>query len=103
MTPATAKLIDVARHLAWMPLANMGHASLRYRERRDAHHLVVSLLPTARRRRTGDPVLDALLAAIRRVAGCTFSNRYGRPYADRRQAMLELRGCLVVWDQDRAA
>jgi hypothetical protein len=45
------------------------------------------------------PELTFLVAAIRRVAACSFSNRMGLPYYERKQAVAELRGCLVVYDR----
>lgn len=98
VSPALAAAIDAARDLAWRPTANLG-AGLRYTERREAYERLCELLPKARLPTNADDELRFLLAAMRRVATCSFSNRRGEPYYWRRQQIYELRGCLVVWDR----
>ena len=47
------------------------------------------------------PELVYLVAAIRRAAAASFSNRMGLPYFERKRAVMELRGCLIVWKRSR--
>jgi hypothetical protein len=47
--------------------------------------------------------LRYLVLAIRRAAGCSYSNRMGPPYYARREAIFQLRGCLDVWKRQVAA
>lgn len=101
MSPELAATIDAARDLAWRPTANLGGSrAIAYEPRLEAHRRLVDALE----RVTGlsanaSPELRFLLAAIRRVAACSFSNRMGHPYYERKQAVAELRGCLVVYDR----
>lgn len=103
MSPDPAAMIDAARDLAWRPMHNLGHASMRYAERRESADRLTRLVAEVYVGPQRDPILDCLVAAIRRAAACTFSNRCGRAYYERRQAIAELRGCLVVWDRERLA
>lgn len=105
MSPALSATIDAARELAWWPHANFGgrRAHL-YQERRDAHQLLLDRLGGVRSvSANASPELVALVAAIRRVAACTFSNRLGLPYHERKQAMARLRGCFDAWDREQGA
>lgn len=101
MSPELAAAIDAARELAWMPTANL-RASLTYDERKAAHARLVARLAEVRGlSANASPELRYLVPAMRRVAACTFSNRTGHPYYERRQAVAELRGCLDALDQLR--
>ncbi len=92
-------VIDAARDLAWRQTANLA-ASVAYQERRESHERLVSCLGTLTTlSANASPELRFLLDAIRRVAACSFSNRYGHPYYERREAVKQLRGCLDVWDR----
>jgi hypothetical protein len=102
MSPRLAQAIDAARDLAWRPTANLG-AGIRYTERREAHERLCALLRGVRVPAGAPDELRFLVAAMRRVAGCSFSNRRGEPYYWRRQQIYELRGCLDVWDRLVAA
>lgn len=102
MSPALAAAIDAARDLAWRPTANLG-AGIRYAERREAHERLCALLCGVRLPAGTPDELRFLLAAMRRVAGCSFANRRGEPYYWRKQQIYELRGCLVVWDRSVVA
>lgn len=105
MAPRLADTLDAARELAWWPHGNFGgHSARLYPARREAHQRLVDLLAGVRGlSANASPELRALVAAIRRVAACTFSNRTGLPYAERRQAMAQLRGAFDVWDRSRGA
>lgn len=99
MSPELAAVIDAARDLAWRPHGNC-KGGIAYYDRREAHdRLVSTLADVGYLSSASPPELRLLVEAMRRVAACTFSNRYGLPYAERRQAMFELRGCIVVWDE----
>lgn len=96
MSPATRAAIDAAEDLAWRPTSNLP-GSLRYHERKEAHQRLCERLAAVRLSANASPELRFLIAAARRAAGCSFANRMGRPYYERRTAIYELRGCLVVW------
>jgi hypothetical protein len=98
MSPTLAEAVDVARNLAWLPIANLSNA-LRYRERRELHARLGELLSRSRLHRDPSPEARFLVAAMRRVAAATFVNRYGLPYYERRAAVTELRGCLDAYDR----
>lgn len=101
MSPTLAEAIDVARDLAWRPFSNPGGngAAMRYAERRELHRRLGELLGRSRLHRDPSAEARCLVAAMRRVAGVTFSNRYGHAYYVRRVAVLELRGALDVYDR----
>lgn len=105
MSPRLLVTLDAARELAWWPHTNFGgHRAHLYQERRDAHQRLVDRLADLRGlSANAGPELRALIAAVRRVAACTFSNRTGLPYAERRQAMAQLRGAFDAWDRARGA
>lgn len=92
-----AGAIAVARALAWLPVANL--VGVRFHERRELHAELVARLSLARTPANADPALAYLVGAMRRVAAASFANRRGEPYYVRKAALLELRGCLVVYDQ----
>lgn len=102
VSPALAMAIDAARDVAWRPTANCGkRRAVAYAERKEAHQRLVDALEAL----TGlsanaSPQLRFLLAAMRRVAACSFANRMGLPYYERKQAVAELRGCLIVYDRE---
>jgi hypothetical protein len=104
VSPALAMTIAAARDLAWRPTSNLGgNRASAYEPRLEAHRRLVDALG----RVTGlsanaSPELRFLLAAIRRVAACSFSNRMGLPYYERKQSVAELRGCLVIYDREAA-
>lgn len=108
MTPALAMTIDAARDLAWRPTSNLGGPrAIAYGPRLEAHQRLVSALTKTSYRdyrvtAMADPELRFLVAAIRRVAACSFSNRMGLPYYERKQAVAELRGCLITYDRSLA-
>jgi hypothetical protein len=103
VSPALRAAIDAAEDLAWRPTANLP-GSLRYTERKEsADRLCERLAAVSALSANASPELRFLVDAMRRVAGCSFSNRRGEPYYARRQAVWELRGCLVVWKASVAA
>lgn len=105
MSPALAAAIDAARDLAWRPTSNLGGRTAHlYRERYEAHERVLAELTYVRDLSAhAEPELRYLLAAIRRVAAASFANRAGAPYYERKQAVIELRGCLDVYDRSLRA
>ncbi len=97
MSPALAAAIDAATDLAWRPTANLP-GSLRYQERREsADRFCERMAALPRLSAKASPELRFLVLAMRRVRWCSFANRRGAPYYERRQAIWELRGCLEVW------
>jgi hypothetical protein len=100
MTPDLAAAVDVARTLAWLPWSNSSGRKGWYAERRDAHAELLRRLDSVIAPTTAIPELAALVAAIRRAAQCTYSNRFGPPYAERRDAIRKLRGALSAWDEE---
>ncbi len=102
MKPELAMTIDAARDLAWQPTHNLGGRGgpRRLAERHESHERLVDALGRVTAlSANASPELRYLVAAIHRVAACTFSNRMGRPYHERKQAVAELRGCLDVYDR----
>lgn len=88
--------VDAATVLAWFPWSNLGGGRLgTYHARRDAHErleaAIAALSPAAVR-----SIPPGLMRAALRVAGCSFANRIGVKYAERRQAFRELRAELDV-------
>lgn len=102
MSPILAEAIDVATDLAWRPTANLP-GSLAYSERRELADRLAALMPRVRLSAHASPQLRFLVAAMHRVAGCSFANRRGEPYYARKRAIFELRGCLDSWRQSEAA
>lgn len=97
MSPQLATAIDAARELAWFPVGNTGRRHV-YEQRREAHQDLVDALGRCRRlSANASPQLAALVEAMHRAAAATYSNRYGQPYVTRREAILQLRGCLDEW------
>lgn len=99
MSPLLAAVVDAARDLAWHPTANFGRG-IAYDERIQAHRRLLEALEAwpGSLSVNSSPQLVALVAAIRRVASATYSNRTGAPYWTRRRFVLELRGCLDIYD-----
>jgi hypothetical protein len=97
VSPALREAIVVAGEIAWQPFANLA-AGARYDERRETHaRLVATLERTTGLSANASPELRLLVEAMWRVAAASFSNRYGLPYYERREALRQLRGCLVVY------
>lgn len=101
MSPRLAEAVDVARDIAWRSLGNL--AGVRFAERRELHRRLEALVDGLSVSANAGPELRYLVAAIRRVAACSFANRRGPRYYERRQAIIELRGCLEVYDRSRRA
>ena len=101
MKPELGATIEAGRDLAWRPTSNLGGSrAIAYEPRLESHRrLVDALAGVTALSANASPELRFLLAAIRRVAACSFSNRMGQPYYERKQAVAELRGCLVVYDR----
>lgn len=102
MRPTLRAAIDAAEDLAWRPTSNLP-GSLRYHERKESHQRLCERLAAVRLSGNASPELRFLIAAMRRVACCSFANRMGPPYYERRAAVYELRGCLDVWKRSVAA
>jgi hypothetical protein len=98
VSPALAAAIGAAADLAWRPTYNIPGA-LAYRERQEAAQRLRDRLCGARLPANAPAELRFLVAAMRRVARCTFANRKGEPYYWRKRCVYELRGCLVVWQR----
>ncbi len=97
MSPALSLAIEAAEDLAWRPTYNIPGRNA-YQARHASHDaLCAALSRVGRLSANASPELRYLVAAMRRAAGCSFANRQGRPYYERKQAIYELRGCLVVW------
>lgn len=102
MTPTLRAAIDAAEDLAWRPTANLP-GSLRYTERKESADRLVDLMRTVRVPAGATEELRFLVAAMRRASRASYSNRYGQPYYERREAIEQLRGCLDVWKKEVAA
>lgn len=103
MSPALQAAIDAAEDLAWRPTYNLP-GSVAYGERKEsAERLCERLAAVTALSANASPQLRYLLAAMRRTAGCSFANRRGEAYYERRQAIYELRGCLDSWKSSVAA
>ena len=89
--------IDVARELAWLPIANQP-AGRTYDRRKALHAELDDRLSQIRTPQEPDE-LRLLVIAMRRLAKASYANRCGLPYAERRQAALQLRGALDVFDR----
>lgn len=102
MNPELRKAIAAARVLAWHSHVNL--MPKRLAERHAAHDRLVERLRDLRPLpRSADPLLVYLVAAMHRLAACSFANRRGVPYYERKQAFAELRGCLAALDREAAA
>lgn len=97
MSPTLRAAIDAAEDLAWRPTCNLP-GSMRYHDRQESATRFRELLAAVRRLPARAPdELRYLLAAMRRAARATYANRMGPPYYERKQAIYELRGCLLAW------
>lgn len=102
MSPALRAAIDAAEDLAWRPTANLPRGA-RYNERTASHERLVAQLGAVRAlSANATPELRYLVAAMRRAAAASYSNRMGRAYYERREAIYQLRGCLEVWQHGAA-
>lgn len=101
MTPAIAAAIDAAIDLAWRPTANLPGTG--YHERREAAERLCERLQGLTVPASAPEELLYLIAAMRRAAACSYANRMGHAYYERKQAIYELRGCLVIWQREEAA
>lgn len=102
MSPALAAAIDAARDLAWRPMANV--SGIRLVERHESHERLIDALALCRQQISDMPADAApeivfLVRAMRRAARCSYSNRMGVPYYERRQAIAELRGAIAAHDE----
>ena len=103
MSPELAAAIDAAEDLAWRPTSNLP-GSLRYHERKESAERLCERLAAVRSlSANASPELRYLLDAMRRAAGCSYANRRGPAYYERRSAIYQLRGCLDVWKRSVAA
>lgn len=100
MSPALSAAIYAARELAWHSHCNLMPARLRARHA--AHdRLVERLRDVHALSANAGPELRFLVEATHRVALCSFANRMGIPYYERKQAIAELRGRLLAYDRAR--
>lgn len=101
MSPTLSAAIFAARELAWQPTHNLSSRQ-RYQERLDAHaRLTAALGHVSALSANAGAELRFLLEAMHRVVRCSFANRKGIAYYERKQAMAELRGCLLTYDRAR--
>ena len=101
MRPELCAAIFAARELAWQPHHNLSDRK-RYAHRLELHQrLVDALSKTTALSANASPELRFLIEAIHRVAACSWANRMGAPYYARKQAVAELRGCLLAHDRSR--
>lgn len=101
MKPELSAAIFAARELAWQPHVNLSDKK-RYAHRLEVHQrLVDALSKTTALSANASPELRYLVEAIHRVAACSWANRMGAPYYARKQAVAELRGCLLAYDRSR--
>lgn len=101
MRPELSAAIFAARELAWQPTHNVSNPR-RYEERRQAHvRLIEALNRVPSLSANAAPELAFLVEAMHRAARCSFANRKGLPYHERKQAIAELRGCLLAYDKAR--
>lgn len=81
MSPALQAVIEAAEDLAWRPTSNLGRGD-RYNDRKASHQRLVDALrawPGGLSANASDE-LRYLVAAIRRVAACSWCNRMGLAY-----------------------
>lgn len=101
MRPELNAAIFAARELAWQPHVNLSDKK-RYAHRNELHRRIVdALAKTTALSANASPELRYLVEAIHRVALCSWANRMGAPYYERKQAVAELRGCLLAYDRSR--
>jgi hypothetical protein len=95
MGPALEAAIAAAEDLAWRPMANV--VGLAYGDRQESATRFRERLERARLPAGAEPELRCLVEAMRRAAECSYANRMGLAYYERRRAVAELRGALIVW------
>ena len=101
MSPTLSAAIFAARELAWEPTHNLADRK-RYARRHELHRrLVDALTHTTGVSANAGAELRYLVEAMHRVAMCSFANRKGAPYYERKQCVAELRGCLLAYDRSR--
>ena len=101
MSPALSAAIYAARELAWQSHVNLSSRE-RYVARHAAHQRLVDALVGVRTvSGNASPELRFLVEQMHRIALCSFANRKGHRYYERKQAMAELRGCLLAYDKAR--
>lgn len=95
-------VLAAARELAWTTHGNLSGGPV-YRDRKALHGRLVGALERmpGTWRADGTPRGYAIAAAWR-LGAATFSNRCGEPYAERREAMAQMRGALAVLDAEEA-
>ena len=101
MSPALSAVIFAARELAWESHVNLSDRK-RYAHRNELHRRLLDALEHV----TGlsanaSPELRYLVEAIYRAAACSWANRKGLPYYERKEAVAQLRGCLLAYDRAR--
>lgn len=101
MSPTLSAAIFAARELARQSHVNLSDRK-RYAHRNELHRRLVAALArvTALSANAG-PELRYLIEAMHRAALCSRANRMGVPYYERKQAVAELRGCLLAYDRAR--
>ena len=101
MSPTLAAAIYAARELAWEPTHNLSNRE-RYAARNAKHDALIDALGrTSGLSANASAELRFLLEAMHRVAACSFANRRGEPYYERKVCVAELRGCLLAYDRSR--
>jgi len=102
MKPELASVIFAARELAWESHVNLSDRK-RYAHRNKLHRRLVDVLTrVSALSANASPELRYLVEAIYRAAACSWANRKGLPYYERKQAVAELRGCLLAYDRSLA-
>lgn len=98
MTRELQAVIAAAEDLAWRPTSNLARGD-RYNERKASHERLLAALAawSGHLSANASDELRFLVKAIRRVAACSWCNRMGLAYYERREAVWQLRGCLDVF------
>lgn len=103
MSPTLSAAIFAARELAWQSHVNLSDRK-RYAQRLELHRrLIVALGRATALSANASPELRYLVEAMHRAAACSWANRMGVPYYERKQSVAELRGCLLAYDRAREA
>lgn len=99
MKPELATVIFAARELAWESHVNLSDRK-RYAHRLELHRRLVETLTRATAlSANASPELRYLVEAIYRAAACSWANRMGLRYYERKEAVAQLRGCLLAYDR----
>lgn len=102
MKPELSATIFAARELAWESHVNLSNRK-RYAHRNELHQrLVDALTRVSAVSANASPELRYLVEAIYRAAACSWANRMGLPYYERKEAVAQLRGCLLAYDRSLA-